>query len=371
MNDTVVRKNKSGGLLIGIIFIIAGILLLWFNEGRTVKTAETISQAEKEYIDISPNYSSTNNGKLIATKGQIELSPNGSVDTNFNISVSAAKLDRTVEMYQWKETCNNENNNEVCTYKMVWDDDLINSNNFADTSHTNPDSMLYDSASFYASGSKLGDFILSDELLKQLNANKRLNIQDNDFMSSIGLKVVNQYYTNVQNNTPKIGDIRISYKYSDAKNVSVLAVQNNNNLETYKSDNGYTIYELKEGSLNGEQILEKLTNENNNLKWILRLIGTFFTIIGFVAIVAPIQRFANYIPIIGTIFGWVSGLASLILGLGVSIIVIALAWLRYRPLLSIAMLLAVIIVVILTKKLKSKKVNTNIVQNNINQNNPN
>ena len=359
MNDVVVKKNKSGGILVGIIFILAGIFLLWFNEGRTVKTKAAIMEAEDEYIDVSSETIDKNNeGKLIATNGKLEVSYDGATDTTFDIHVAKPKLKRTVEMYQWKETCEDNNGNEVCRYSMVWDDEIINSNAFEDATHNNPSSMPYSSETFTADGSKIGGFSLDRELLNQLSADKKINLKDTAKTTNMGLTTDGTYYTNVQNETPKVGDIRISFSYSDATNVSVLAVQKNNGFSKFTSKEGYSIYELEEGTLTGKQILQKLSDENNMTKWIFRLMGTIFIIGGFAAIISPLQRLANFIPFFGTVFGWVTGFATFILGLALSLIVIALAWLRYRPVLSIGLLIGVLIVIILTKKLKTKN-NTN------------
>lgn len=359
MNDVVVKKNKSGGILVGIIFILAGIFLLWFNEGRTVKTKAAIMEAEGEYIDVSSETIDKNNeGKLIATNGKLEVSYDGATDTTFDIHVAKPKLKRTVEMYQWKETCEDNNGNEVCRYSMVWDDEIINSNAFEDATHNNPSSMPYSSETFTADGSKIGDFSLDRELLNQLSTDKKINLKDTAKTTNMGLTTDGTYYTNVQNETPKVGDIRISFSYSDATNVSVLAVQKNNGFSKFTSKEGYSIYELEEGTLTGKQILQKLSDENNMTKWIFRLMGTLFIIGGFAAIISPLQRLVNFIPFFGTVFGWVTGFATFILGLALSLIVIALAWLRYRPVLSIGLLIGVLIVIILTKKLKTKN-NTN------------
>lgn len=356
MNDTVIRKNKSGGIFVGLIFILIGIFLLWFNEGRTVKTKATIMEAEEQYIDVSSETIDKNNeGKLIATNGKLEVSYDGATDTTFDIHVAKPKLQRTVEMYQWKETCKDDNNgNEVCRYNTVWDDEIINSDTFADSTHNNPSSMPYSSESFTADNSKIGDFLLDRELLNQLNADKKVNLQNSAKIANMGLTSDGTYYTNVQNGTPKVGDIRISFTYSDATNVSILAVQTNNGFSKFTSKEGYSIYELEEGTLNGKQILQKLSDENNTTKWIFRLIGTLLIIGGFAAMIAPLQRLANFIPIIGTIFGWITGFATFILGLALSLIVIAIAWLRYRPVLSIGLLIGVLIIVVLTKKMKTK-----------------
>ena len=352
----VVRKRKSGGIVVGIIFVFIGIVLLWLNEGSAAKMEATIKEAKDQYIDVSSDKVDTSNeGKLIATTGKLEVSQAGATDSTFNIHVANPKLQRTVEMYQWDEDCeNDEDGNSVCSYNTVWDDEIIDSNSFEDTTHNNPSSMPYSSESFVAGGSKVGMFTLSDDLLEQLNADKKVELQNNAIATNMGLTSDGTYYTNVQNGTPKVGDIRISFSYSDAKDVSVLAVQKNGGFSKFTSTNGYEIYELEQGTLSGQEILQNLSDENNLTKWIFRLVGIICVIGGFSAMVEPLQRLANYIPIFGTLFGWVTGIITFVLGLALSLVVIALAWLRYRPVLSIGLLIGVILVVILVKKFKAK-----------------
>ncbi len=365
MNDTVTRKKSNGGIIAGLLFVIIGIILLWFNEGRTVKTAETIDEAQTQYIDVSSTkINSNNNGKLIATNGKLELPSSGVTDTYFDVTVPSAKLTRTVEMYQWKESCKTDNNgNERCSYSKQWSDELINSNSFANPNYSNPSTMPYSSDTYYAQNVKLGAYNVNSDLLNQLNTNTKVTVTDNQNSMRAGLNASGYYYTNVQNNNPQIGDVRISFSYSNASNVSILAIQSNNTFTPFESTNGYSIYELQEGIMDGKEILNKLTNENNTLKWVLRLIGTIFVIGGFAVMISPLQRLANFIPILGTIFGWVSGFITVVLGLGVSLIVIALAWLRYRPIFSIILLVVVAAVIILLKKKRTKKLNNTTIQN--------
>ena len=364
MNNNVTKKS-NGGLLIGLILIVVGIIVLWYNEGRTVKTMKTIGEAEQQYIDVdSSKIDSANNGKLVATTGKLQIPNTGVADNSFGVQITGAKLKRTVEMYQWKETCRtDDNNNTRCTYDKVWDEEVINSNNFENINYSNPNYMPYESDTFYAQNVKVGSFNLDNELLSQLSTKSKINVSDNSNTQQMGLIANGNYYTDVQNDTPQIGDIRISFTYNDASNVSVLAVQNNNSFSKFTSSSGYSIYELQEGNLNGKEMLAQLTSENNSTKWILRLIGTLLIIFGFAAIIAPLQRLANFIPIFGTIFGWISGFITFVLGLGISLIVIALAWLRYRPVFSIGLLVGVIVILMLLKKKKTKQTANN--QNNI------
>lgn len=356
------NNSKVGGILIGIILVIVGVIVLWLNEGRTVKTYNMINEAQKEYIDVtSTQIDVNNNGKLIATNGEIKFL-SGPVDNEFNIHVQSPKLYRKVEIYQWKENCDEDRNgNKRCHYNKVWDDEIIDSNTFEDANYINPTSKPYSNSAFYASNVQVGAYSVDEELLKQLNTNVKLNLSDNQIATTNGLYAINNYYTNVQNNTPQIGDIRISYTYASTQTASILAVQNNSSFRPYKSKDGYQIYELEEGTLNGSEILKKLSDENNMTKWILRLVGSFLVIFGLLAIVSPVQKLANFIPIVGTIFGWISGLAVLIVGLAISLSTIAIAWLRYRPLLSVGLLAAVAVIIVMLKKSKTKKDNVQSV----------
>ena len=63
-------NNPIDGIFVGILFVIGGLILLWWNEGRTVKTEAAIKEAEKTYIDVSSDsVNKENEGKLIATNG--------------------------------------------------------------------------------------------------------------------------------------------------------------------------------------------------------------------------------------------------------------------------------------------------------------
>ena len=120
------KSNPIGGILVGFLFVIGGLILLWWNEGRTVKTEAAIKEAEKTYIDVSADkIDPANEGKLIATKGA-QTREDKVKDDVFGVLVDSSKLKRYVEVYQWVENCTTDNdNNESCTYEKNWKDDLI------------------------------------------------------------------------------------------------------------------------------------------------------------------------------------------------------------------------------------------------------
>ena len=52
-------SNKKGGLLTGVLagllMVIIGTVLLWWNEGNNVRNIKTTDEIEKTVVDISPD----------------------------------------------------------------------------------------------------------------------------------------------------------------------------------------------------------------------------------------------------------------------------------------------------------------------------
>ena len=356
------KTKKSGGILGGIVLLIAGVCILWNNEGRTVKTQSAISEAKKTFIQVkSDKVDSKNEGKLIATKGKIsEESLDTLKDDIFGINVKAVKLKRNVEMYQWDEKCEDENDETKCTYDKVWTSELLDSSEYTQSNHNNPTDMPYESEEYYSDNVKMNAFTLPENLIKQLSFDKKVGneiITSQYNNSKEDIKVDGKYLTNVKDE-PQIGDIRISYLYTTAKNVSVMGVQTDDSFEAFTSKKGEDIYTIVEGSKTGIQILESMTKANNNLKWFLRILGTLLIIGGFGSMFSFITNLANKVPVLGNIVSGATGLVSFSLGLGLSLLIIAIAWFRFRPILSIVLIVVVAVLIVFLKIYGSKKEKT-------------
>ncbi len=96
--------NAFKGIITGIIMIPLAVVLLWWNEGRSVEVMKTNSYAKDNAVATSKdNVNPDNQGKLIHVNGKAE-STSTLTDNVFSISVpNAIKLVRKVEVYQWKE----------------------------------------------------------------------------------------------------------------------------------------------------------------------------------------------------------------------------------------------------------------------------
>ena len=96
------RLKKSGSNVgTGFIMVIAATILLFWNEGRTVKTTKMLKQAQKECVELG-DISSVNaemNGKMIHASGAYKTD-DVLTDGAFGISLNAIRLSRSVEYYQ-------------------------------------------------------------------------------------------------------------------------------------------------------------------------------------------------------------------------------------------------------------------------------
>lgn len=368
--DVVVKKRKEKfGIISGFIMIVIAIILLFVNEASAVDAEKVISLAKDSYIEVSSSKIDKNNdGKLVVTNGKINLINDMIYDQDFNVGVKTAKLVRTVEMYQWSEKCeDSENGKETCTYTKNWSNTIIDDTNF-ESGHVNPDTMPYSSSELYMSNVNLGEYILDVNLLQQLSTNKKYTDLDEKVAKSKNLNIIDGMFTTYEEeNKPEIGDVRISFLYNDASDISVIGVQSENKFVKFSPEGtNYEILELRESILNGKEFINEFSSSNSLKSWIFRLIGTLLMIFGILSILSFISYLASFIPFLGKIV--VNGvfIVSLLVGTSLSLFVIAISWFVVRPVLSIILILIIVgLIVLLYKYNKKKKTNnTNEVVNN-------
>jgi hypothetical protein len=117
------------GMLIGLALIIGATILVFWNEGRAVQTARSLTEGEGLVIDgDQATVDPANEGKLIHISGELATKV-PLTDPEFGISTPAARLVRTVEVYQWKEESRTETRKNLggsedkvttYTYTLVW-----------------------------------------------------------------------------------------------------------------------------------------------------------------------------------------------------------------------------------------------------------
>jgi hypothetical protein len=104
------RLGKSClGVVLGPILFIIGFPVLFYGEGRAVHRAQTLAAGKDAAIDVSADkIDPANDTRLVHLTGEATTSET-LADKTFGIAEkNAIKLNRTVEIYQWKETSTSE-----------------------------------------------------------------------------------------------------------------------------------------------------------------------------------------------------------------------------------------------------------------------
>ena len=358
------------GILVGIVLIIAAFPVLFINEGCAVKTRKTLDQGSKEFVHVdAKTVDSANEGKLIHLTG-LASTDNQLTDPLYHVQVKALKLRRQVEMYQWKEDSSTKTKKKLggseekvttYTYHKVWQEGRIDSSNFNQSGeHSNPTPMI-SSEVWVAKPITLGSFTLNSGLVGQISSFSPIQVEKKVVNSAPNSeetakdvkpketatktsepKLINgQYYQGNNPDTPQIGDLRISFqKVETPTEVSIIAQQVGQTFETFTGKSGATIQMLEVGNHSAASMFEKAQSSNKIRTWIVRVVGFFLMFIGFSMLFKPFSVVADVLPIAGTIVGVGTSLVAFLLAAPLSLCTIAMAWIFYRPLVGVPLLIA-------------------------------
>ena len=138
--------------------------------------------------------------------------------------------------------------------------------------------------------------------------------------------------------SPEVGDVRVTFEIVVPAKVTVMAVVDGDSFKPYKAKNGKRFQTLVMGKKSGDEIIDAEKEANNMILWALRILGIMLVIAGLKGIFGFLETILKVVPFIANIFGWGVGVVCTVIGVVWSLIVIALAWLFYRPLLGIGLL---------------------------------
>ena len=268
-------KNKIIKNIISILLITFGVFVLFKGENNKLKAyldeKESLEQFKK--VDSELIYAE-NNDSYINVTGNIIIESN-IFDEEINLKIKALKLERKVETYQWNETISKDG--EI-VYEKVWEDGLLDSTSFIESeTHQNPIETVYYSDEKYANVVYLGNYIIDQSILKNIEPNFQIKEFPDDLILKEGFYSKDGYITNSKDlKNPQIGDIKISYYYLYITDATVLGKQVNNG---YIIDDGQAFVQVKEGNINLKElkIVELIFDIN---LWICRIVGIFFCSLG-------------------------------------------------------------------------------------------
>ena len=365
--------NSIKGILFWIILIIGSVILLWWNEGRTIDIAKWLSEWEKITVNgiVSPLDNSLD-WKLIhisweATTDDILK------DNTFFIEKNAIKLIREVEMYQWKENSKTETRDNLWgsetktttyTYEKIWDDKKISSSSFKESWHENPNSWQYESQTNTSNNVFIWDLKLSSPFVSQFNKKEQISLTEENYNvfknanSNLNSKLLSGiiYIWNWNLSAPQIWDLKVTFYWVYPSIVSVIWKQENSSLNSYKTKTDTSINLFQYLEVSKEEMYQKAKSDNKIMAWIIRWWGLLLMFIGFNMVFWIFVIIAKVIPFLSSIVWFWTGLISFFLTLIVWWWTIIIAWFFVRPLLSISLIILIAIAIFWIIKLKKQNI---------------
>lgn len=375
-------KGIGGGLL---LFLIAFPLLFW-NEGRAVKRAKALETGAGAVVSVQADkVDPANEGKLVHVTAKADTK-DVLTDPLFKISSTAIRLERRVEMYQWKQNESSKTEKQlgggtkkttVYTYEKVWSDKPVNSAYFKEAGHENP-GFPFESEKLRANHVTLGDFLLNDSLVDRLGDSRKLPVPADYKLPAALSGKSDAAYVHVSRKSPApsqvsqeqpadnagdaaltepaIGDLRISWYAVVPHEVSIVARQTGKTFSAYPVGSE-SILLIADSVQSAETMFQSAQSANSAMTWFLRIAGLVMMYVGLSCVLRPLSVLMDVIPFLGDLIGAGISLISFLIALPCTLVTIAVAWIYYRPLLGIGLLVvaAALIVFLFRKKAESHK----------------
>lgn len=345
--------NAFSGMLVGLVLAALSCAGLFWNEGRAVQTARSLTEGAGLVVAIDAGkVEPANEAKLVHATAA--LMPVGTLaDAEFAMRFDGLRLERVVEMYQWREERHTEKRKNVggsedtittYTYSRGWSKDPIDSGRFKQPGgHANP-AMPYRGRSLLAEQATFGAFRPGSQVIGRVSAHDVVPVapaQADVLRARLGRPVQavdGTLYLGADPQNPVLGDMRISYRGAKGGTYSIVARQTGTDLTGYQTKAGDQLLLLRVGTQTAAQMFAGAQKENAILTWILRGVGMVVMMIGFSLLLRPLVVLGDVIPMLGTLVSYGTGLVAFMLTLVVAPLTIAIAWFWFRPLVSVAVL---------------------------------
>ncbi len=342
------------GILFGFILIGGALWLLFQNEGRAVRRSKALKEGAGVVLPVSSEWvDPANEGKLVHLSG-LATTYDVLRDDTFGVAVNAIHLQRSVEMYQWREHADSTTEKKLgggtettttYSYAKSWSSSAIDSSHFKKPEgHENPGFMPYKAWKTSAQEVSIGSFQMSPGLIGAMTRFQPLPVESLEGLPE-ELRWKSQLhegglYIGYSPSQPEIGDLRISFEAVKPATASVVARQSGERLEPYRTSNGGSIELLSHGAVPAEAMFQAAQKANRVTTWIYRLLGFVLITFGLKRIFRPASVLADVIPALGRAVEAASGFVAYLLAGVIWSVTVAAAWIYHRPFLGVVLLVA-------------------------------
>ena len=196
-------KNSCGSIVTGIVLFFAATALLWWNEGRAVKTADMLEEAQGVCVEMAnpDKVDRSMDGELVCVSG-LATTEDSLVDEQYGIGAKAISLQRKVEYYQYVEHSETKKEDKLggkeeitttYTYSKEWVREPIESAQFKDPAYQNKNTVLatVENKDLWAENVTFGAYKLTPALFHSISSKEAFDVVLSDDMLR-GIDVLNE-----------------------------------------------------------------------------------------------------------------------------------------------------------------------------------
>lgn len=339
------------GMLFGLLLLPVAIAMLFLNERNAVRDIRANEELATGVITVaSDRVDPANEGHLVHLSGRArtsEVLKNG----EFGVEEPAIRITWKALIYQWKESGDRKTRKKfgggeetVTTYhyEQIWSDKAIDSSRFKEPGHDNLREKTFRSGSVEAGEVALGAYSLPPGLISKIESSEPLALGRVPAPLAEKGQVVGGVFHTGNPKSPVIGDEKVEFSITRPGDVTVMAVQSGSSFRPYVAKNGKEKFLLYEGLLAASEVVQGEERKAAILRWALRGGGVLVMFLGFVLLLRPLSVLADVVPVFGSLVGFATGSFALLLSGATSLTLIAFAWLAFRPLIGVPLLVLAI-----------------------------
>ncbi|KAK7086662.1 Transmembrane protein 43 [Halocaridina rubra] len=288
-------RESLPAVVIGVVLILVGSGILFWNEGRAVQTSRSLDEGYNAVIKVqsSTSFVKENNHKLVHIWGPLSVHPL-LTDDYYGVEISAIRLKRRVQMYQWVEeesSFRSEDTPEMpsdtsYSYSYAWRDKAVDSSSFnIPWGHENPKSIPVPTIIQTAETAKIGAYYLSSAIKESFNEFTAFSGDEQPEGDDIKLHG-GMYYITQDIYNPEIGDLRVQFYYAGRTGevVSVVGQQIGETIHPFQTSTGRDLLIVHSGKRTVEEMFSSEHAQNRFLTWSLRIGGWFIMFLGLVCV---------------------------------------------------------------------------------------
>ena len=337
------------GIIIGVVAIVAGISLLYYNDGRE----NPFKVAEKSVAVSSSDNPNDYNSEFISVSGDLVSDPLS--DNLFLNADQYLAIKREVEVYVITEEENSQGSDGQVsyTYTNSWEGEIPSLNSTPTGSVTqNPAQKPFEDDTFVSSVASIGNFSFDPDDLK-LRGYEDLELNTNLVNTDIDFTVPNTSNNSPQNldldptdnptdnivfvnkeyvysssravSNPQVGDFRVGYSVIPSDTFATIfgKVQSQEIIPYKDAKSGITVDSFF--LTDREEALSTMNGEFKTSRWVLRFVGFLIIWFGLGMLFKPITNLADIIPFVGSLVKGAVAIVTLPVALVISIATIILS----------------------------------------------